>query len=322
MFYHIKELQFDARVSRPNPRFARLLLEQFGGANGELSASMQYFAQAFACRNPYPDKYDLLMDIATEELCHLEIVGATIQMLLGRTNARMKDVVNDIEITRLVGNASVKDDYIHQAYSYYPQFLTISQGSPMLCNSNGVPWNSGYIAANGELTVDLQSDMAAESRAKIVYESLIPLTDDPEVKRTLDFLMTREVTHFQQFEAALHSIDSHFPPGIFESNPRYSNVCFNMSEGESYRGAWNRGTSPGLREEWQYIEHPREYMRETNGMRNVEPEGTKRTDKSVREHDRRLAHDRCNEVLCATPEKELSWNKPERYYERELIDME
>ena len=82
MFHHVKELQFNARVSGPDPRFATLLLEQFGGANGELKAAMQYFVQSFAARQPYPDKYDLLMDIATEELSHLEIVGATITMLL------------------------------------------------------------------------------------------------------------------------------------------------------------------------------------------------------------------------------------------------
>lgn len=321
MFYHIKELQFDARVSRPDPRFARLLLEQFGGANGELSASMQYFVQAFACRNPYPDKYDMLMDIATEELCHLEIVGATIQMLLGRTNGRMKDVVNDIEIMNLVNNKSAKDDYIHQAFNY-PQFLTMSQGSPLLKDSNGVPWNSAYIAANGELTVDLQSDMASESRAKIVYESLIPLTDDPEVKRTLDFLMTREVTHFQQFEAALHSIEPHFPPGVFETNPRYSNVCFDMSKGERYRGAWNEGISPGLHEEWQYVECTREYLRETNGLREVEPMGTKRTDKSVREHDRNLARQRSNEVMEAIPETDMAWNRAEAYTQHEVVEID
>lgn len=91
MFYHVKELQFKARVSRPDVRFARLLLEQFGGGNGELKAAMQYFVQAFGCRNPYPEKYDMLMDIATEELGHLEIVGATIQMLLAGVNGDLKD---------------------------------------------------------------------------------------------------------------------------------------------------------------------------------------------------------------------------------------
>ena len=83
MFHHVKELQFNARVSRPDPRFAALLLEQFGGGNGELKAAMQYFVQAFSVRQPYPDKYDLLMDIATEEFSHLEIVGALARLDLG-----------------------------------------------------------------------------------------------------------------------------------------------------------------------------------------------------------------------------------------------
>ncbi|HEX3051454.1 MAG TPA: manganese catalase family protein, partial [Aggregatilineaceae bacterium] len=87
----MKELQFNARVSKPDPAFASLLLEQFGGGNGELKAAMQYFVQSFAARNPYPDKYDLLMDIATEELSHLEIVGATITMLLDGINGELKN---------------------------------------------------------------------------------------------------------------------------------------------------------------------------------------------------------------------------------------
>ncbi|MCR6722115.1 MAG: manganese catalase family protein [Chitinophagaceae bacterium] len=77
MFYHVKDLQFNARVSRPDPAFATLLLEQFGGANGELAAALRYFGQAFAARAPHPDKYDMLMDIATEEFSHLEIVGGS-----------------------------------------------------------------------------------------------------------------------------------------------------------------------------------------------------------------------------------------------------
>ena len=102
MFYHVKDLQFNARVSRPDPRFARILLEAFGGANGELTSAMQYFVQAFSCHNPFPDKYDMLMDIATEELTHLEIVGATIQMLLGPVNGKMKDAVETMEISKLI----------------------------------------------------------------------------------------------------------------------------------------------------------------------------------------------------------------------------
>src|SRR5688500_19702925 len=98
MFQHVKDLQFNARVSEPDPRFARLLLEQFGGGNGELKAAMQYFVQAFSCKQPYPDKYDLLMDIATEEFSHLEIVGATIQMLLGGVNGALKNAADTDEI--------------------------------------------------------------------------------------------------------------------------------------------------------------------------------------------------------------------------------
>src|SRR3982751_816180 len=98
MFHHVKELQFNARVSKPDPRFARLLLEQFGGANGELKAAMQYFTQAFGCRQSYPDKYDMLMDIATEEFSHLEIVGATITMLLGTTSGDLKDSAESCEL--------------------------------------------------------------------------------------------------------------------------------------------------------------------------------------------------------------------------------
>ncbi len=321
MFYHIKELQFDARVSAPDPHFAQLLLEQFGGANGELSASMQYFVQAFGCRNAYPDKYDMLMDIATEELCHLEIVGATIQMLLGRINGQMKEVADEMEMMKLMNGNNVKEDYIHQAYNI-PQFLVQSQGTPLLGNCSGTPWSGSYITSNGDLTVDLQSDIASEARAKVVYESLIPLTNDPEVKRTLDFLMTREIAHAQQFQAALESFEPNFPPGIMEGNPRYSNLYFNMSEGETYRGRWNKGRSTQLMEEWQYIEHPREYMRETNGMRDITPEGTLRTDRGVREHNRKVAKMRSDEIFAKTPLKDSAWNEAERYQGHELIDIE
>src|SRR3954470_17293879 len=100
MFQHIKDLQFDARVSRPDPRFANMLLDQFGGGNGELKAAMQYFVQAFGCRRAYPDKYDLLMDIATEEFSHLEIVGATITMLLEGVSGELKDAIHQTSLSK------------------------------------------------------------------------------------------------------------------------------------------------------------------------------------------------------------------------------
>jgi Mn-containing catalase len=128
MFHHSKELQFNARVSRPDPRFAKLLLEQFGGGNGELKAAMQYFVQAFGVKQAYPDKYDMLMDIATEEFSHLEIVGATIQMLLTGVNGELKDAADSDDLTTqlLEGNAK-KETFIHDAMTN-PHFFVLSGG--------------------------------------------------------------------------------------------------------------------------------------------------------------------------------------------------
>lgn len=119
-------------------------MEQFGGGNGELKAAMQYFVQAFSARQPYPDKYDMLMDIATEEFSHWEIVGATIAMLLDGVNGELKDEV------------------IHESM-VNPEFLALSGGGPTLTNAQGAPWSGGYVNANGELTVDLRSRILARS---------------------------------------------------------------------------------------------------------------------------------------------------------------
>src|SRR4051794_33131527 len=145
MFYHVKELQFNARVSGPDPRFASMLLEQFGGANGELKAAMQYFVQSFSARQAYPEHYDVLMDIATEEFSHLEIVGATITMLLDGINGELKDAAHTKDlaaaspITKLTQGKAAKEEVIHQAMTN-PQFLALSGGGPTLTNSQGVPW--------------------------------------------------------------------------------------------------------------------------------------------------------------------------------------
>lgn len=307
MFHHVKELQFNARVSKPDPRFASLLLEQFGGANGELKAAMQYFVQAFPARQPYPDKYDLLMDIATEEFSHLEIVGATIQMLLNGVNGELKNTAEKSEIMKLLEGKAAKEGMIHQAM-VNPEFLVLSGGGPTLTNSQGVPWNSSYVNANGDLSVDLRSNIAAESRAKIVYEYLMQFTDDPYVKETLQFLMTREVAHSQMFEAALETIKPNFPPGVKQGDPRYSNTYFNMSSGESVRGPWNEGKSPGLGETWQYIEDPLEHVIATNGMLDQKPTGTDRTKESVEEKNQDISNMRTEEIKKAVPKTENQWS--------------
>ena len=145
MFYHVKDLQFNARVSKPDPRFANLLLEQFGGENGELAAAMQYFTQAYGAKMPHPDKYDMLMDIAVEEFSHLEIVGATIQMLLKGVNGELKNAADESEIMQVMDGKETRENIIHQALTANPQFVTLSSGGPRLTNSQGIPWCASYI---------------------------------------------------------------------------------------------------------------------------------------------------------------------------------
>src|SRR5690606_11849057 len=120
------------------------------------------------------------------------------------------------------------------------QFDILSSGGPRLSNSQGIPWCASYIHSNGDLTVDLRSNLASESRAKLVYEHLIKFTDDPYVKETLSFLMTREIAHYKMFEAALDTIQPNFPPGVLQSDPRFTQQYFNMSEPESVKGPWNK----------------------------------------------------------------------------------
>lgn len=310
MFHHVKELQFNARVSGPDPRFAKLLLEQFGGPNGELKAAMQYFVQSFACRSAYPDKYDMLMDISCEEFSHLEIVGATIQMLLAGINGELKDAVDRADLGRVVGNGkAARDSMFHEALTS-PDFLTEAAGGPVCTNANGVPWSGVYVNANGDLTVDLRSNIAAESRAKIVYEYLLQFTDDPLVKETLGFLMTREVAHFQMFSAALASIPANFPPGVLQGDPRYTHTYFNLSDGAEIRGDWNRGQGPWMRgEEWVYIADPLQHVRNTQGLTEEPIQGTQRTLDDADRLNREMSQARSNEIKAAVPKGAARWSE-------------
>jgi Mn-containing catalase len=308
MFHHVKELQFDARVSGPDPAFAKLLLEQFGGGNGELKAAMQYFTQSFLCRQAYPDKYDLLMDIATEEFSHLEIVGATITMLLEGLNGELKNAAEKTVLTNILKNKTERDELIHEAATS-PAFLVLTGGGPAPTNSVGRPWSGDYVNANGDLTVDLRSNIAAESRAKIVYEYLMQFTDDPEVLRTLDFLMTREIAHFQMFTAALETIQPNFPPGVLQGNPRYTHTYFKMSNTSGARGPWNQGQGPwGAGEQWELIDRPLEVVEQTKGLTEMPVTGTKQTVDSVKQKNLQLGKMRSQEVKSAVPTEKNRWS--------------
>ena len=308
MFRHIKDLQFDARVSRPDPRFANLLLEQFGGGNGELKAAMQYFVQAFGCRRAYPDKYDLLMDIATEEFSHLEIVGATITMLLDGVNGELKNAAEGNLVAQIGNGSAKKNDVIGMAMDN-PRFLLESGGGPLVTDSVGVPWTGSFVNANGDLTVDLRSNIGAETRAKIIYERLLQFTDDPYVQDSLRFLMTREIAHFQQFSAALATIEPNFPPGVLQGDSRFTHTYYNMSNGaEDARGPWNKGKGPWEKgEQWEYVEDPTAQVQETLGQKEKTITGHERDEKSIKALEKELASQRSAE-MTAEPLIEQSWS--------------
>lgn len=237
MFAHNKRLQYTVRVSGPNPGLANLMLEQFGGPQGELAAAMRYFTQAVS--EDDPGRKDMLFDIATEELSHLEIIGHIIAMLNKGAKGRLAEAVDtEAEMYKQITGAG-NDSHITQ--------VLYGAGTPLI-NSAGVPWTAAYIDSITEPTADLRSNIAAEARAKIVYERLIACTDDPGVKEALGFLMTREVAHQKSFEKALYSMESNFPPGKMPADPRFASVYFNMSQGPGeMRGPWNQG------EKWDYV---------------------------------------------------------------------
>ncbi|MEN5107248.1 manganese catalase family protein [Pseudomonas sp. TWI672] len=239
MFIHNKRLQYTVRVAQPNPGLANLLLEQFGGAQGELAAASRYFTQALA--EDDPGRKDLLMDIATEELSHLEIVGSIIVMLNKGAKGRLAEGVEEEGDLYRAINGAGNDSHITS--------ILYGAGAP-LTNSAGVPWSAAYVDTIGEPTADFRSNIAAEARAKIVYERLMNVTDDPGVKEALGFLMTREIAHQLSFEKALHAIQPNFPQGKLPGMPEFTNKYFNMSGKPNVRGPWNEG------EEWEYVENP------------------------------------------------------------------
>src|SRR6202035_3515018 len=231
MYHHIKELMYRVEVGTPDPAFGNMLLEQFGGANGELAAAMQYSIQGINCEDMACK--DLLMDIGTEELSHLEIVGTLARMHL-KPMKKSRDSAEADPLIAIAGGGGVG-----------------------LFNSMGDAWTADYLKITGELDVDLRSNIAAEARAKIVYERLINFCDDPGTKDALQFLMTREITHIKAFTAALESLGKDpFSIGQIPPTPVLVNQYFNDSTGvgddgeTDARGPWNEGG------DWEIVEAP------------------------------------------------------------------
>ena len=245
MYHHIKQLMYTVQIGTPYPKFGNMLLEQFGGANGELAAAMQYSIQGLNCDDP--DRKDMLMDIGTEELSHLEIVGALARM-------HLKPLKNN----RTAAEAD-------------PLIAIAGGGGVALQNSMGDAWTADYLKITGELDVDLRSNIAAEARAKIVYERLINFCDDAGTIDALQFLMTREMTHMKAFTAALESLGKDpFSIGSIPPTPELVNQYFDDSTGmgdrgePNARGPWNEGG------DWEVVEAPafKEFESQEKGTRH------------------------------------------------------
>lgn len=231
MYHHVKKLMYTVRVGSPEPEFGRMLLEQFGGANGELAAAMQYSIQGINCENP--KLKDLLMDIGTEELSHLEVIGTLARLHLKPTK-KARDAAEADPLVAIAGGGGVN-----------------------LFNSQGNPWTADYLKITGELDVDLRSNIAAEARAKIVYERLINFCTDAGSKDALQFLMTREITHLKAFTKGLESLGKNpFSIGEIPPTPGVVDEYFNDSTGEGddgeidARGPWNQGDG------WKMVDAP------------------------------------------------------------------
>ena len=180
MFTHEKKLFHPVGVEEPNPQYAALLQEQLGGGNGELKAALQYMAQSFRIKDPKIK--DLFLDIAAEELSHLEMIGRTINLLNGHELAADEVKAGEIQTHVQLGL------------------------SPGLVNASGYSWTGDYVTVTGDLCADLLSNIASEQRAKVTYEYLYRQIKDKKVRETIDFLLNREEAHNQMFRDAFNAV--------------------------------------------------------------------------------------------------------------------
>jgi len=222
MFLHRKELIQPVEVDTPDARFGMFLLEQFGGATGELTAALQYWVQSFHVENA--GIRDMLQDIAMEEFSHLEMVG------------------------KLIAQHTSKLD---QTKVYEAPLFKIKGGGPHFLDSQGACWTAAYINEGGNVVRDLRADIAAEAGARQTYESLIKACSDEGTKKVLTHLLTREITHANMFMKALDSMGKLDDPFFGNIAPDDTvKLVFNLSQGEDVRGPWNEGP------DFEYVKDP------------------------------------------------------------------
>ena len=177
MFLYDKKLQYPVKIDKPNPRLAAIIVSQYGGPDGELGASMRYLSQRYSM--PFDELKGLLTDIGTEELGHLEMVGAIVHQL-----------------TRKMSDAQIQDS------AFAPYFVDHTAGVYPTAAS-GFPWTAASMAVKGDPIADLTEDLAAEQKARVTYDNILRLSDDPDVNDVIKFLREREIVHFQRFGEAI-----------------------------------------------------------------------------------------------------------------------
>lgn len=176
MFVYEKKLQYPVRIANPNPKLAAFIISQYGGPDGELGASLRYLSQRYTM--PYPELKALLTDIGVEELGHLEMVGTIVhQLTRNMTEQEVKD-------------AGYEAYFVDHTAGVYPTA------------ASGFPWNAASMAVKGDLIADLTEDLAAEQKARVTYDNILRLSDDPDVNDVIKFLRAREIVHFQRFGEA------------------------------------------------------------------------------------------------------------------------
>ncbi|SET98081.1 Mn-containing catalase [Salinibacillus kushneri] len=250
MFYHVKELQYDAKPERPDPVYAKKLQEILGGQFGEITVMMQYLFQGFNCRAE--KKYrDMILDIGTEEIAHVEMIATMIAQLLDGAPAKeQENAAKDPVVEAVLGGMN-------------PQHVIVSGLGATPTDSAGYPWNSRYTISSGNLLADFRANLNAESQGRLQVVRLYESTNDKGVRDMLSFLIARDTMHQNQWMAAIEELEqnqkaivpSTFPQDLEKQEVSYS--FYNFSEGtESEEGSWAHGKSMDGQGEFEYIAKP------------------------------------------------------------------
>ncbi|WP_281975842.1 manganese catalase family protein [Halobacillus litoralis] len=256
MFFHVKELQYNAKPSKPDPVYAKKLQEILGGQYGEMSVMMQYLFQGWNCRGN--EKYrDMLLDIGTEEIAHVEMIATMIAQLLdGAPVNDQEDAAMDPAIGAVLGGMN-------------PQHAIVNGLGAQPNDSAGYPWNARYTIASGNLLADFRANLNAETQGRLQVVRLYEMTTDPGVRDMLSFLIARDKMHQNQWMAAIEELEesqgavvpSSFSPEHEISDVAYSFMNFSQGE-ESKTGRWARGSSMDGKAHFNYVQQP-----EANGQK-------------------------------------------------------